>query len=378
MKRLFSLVADYIRETDKIMLLLVFAASSFGCIAVMSATAHTGSLGEFITQVIAMFGGLGIAIIVSNINYKTFQKYWYLAAALGLIPVLLTFFIGFAPEGTDDKAWLLLPGGMSFQPAELMKICFIITFSAHLAKVQKNINKILYLLPVLLHGAFPVFLIHIQGDDGTALVFAVMFICMLFSAGLKLRYFAAAGIMVVIAAPIVYFFLLNEDQKARIFSIFNPETNLQGIGYQQWMGRIALASGGITGQGLFKGELTQSQGIPEGHNDFIFVSIGEELGMLGCLAVLILLCAICFRCVRVARRSEDEAGMYIAVGMFAMLFTQTLINLGMCLSVLPVIGITLPFFSAGGSSLLCLMCGVGITVSVHKHRNSGTIYLHEY
>lgn len=377
MKRLFSLVADYIRETDKIMLLLVFAASSFGCIAVMSATAHTGSLGEFITQVIAMFDGLGIAIIVSNINYKTFQKYWYLAAALGLIPVLLTFFIGFAPEGTDDKAWLLLPGGMSFQPAELMKICFIITFSAHLAKIQKNINKILYLLPVLLHGAFPVLLIHIQGDDGTALVFAVMFICMLFSAGLKLRYFAAAGIMVVIAAPIVYFFLLNEDQKARIFSIFNPETNLQGIGYQQWMGRIALASGGITGQGLFKGELTQSQGIPEGHNDFIFVSIGEELGMLGCLAVLILLCAICFRCVRVARRSEDEAGMYIAVGMFAMLFTQTLINLGMCLSVLPVIGITLPFFSAGGSSLLCLMCGVGITVSVHKHRNSGTIYLHE-
>ena len=378
MKRLFSLVADYIRETDKIMLLLVFAASSFGCIAVMSATAHTGGLGEFITQVIAMFGGLGIAIIVSNINYKTFQKYWFLAAALGLSPVLLTFFIGFAPEGTDDKAWLLLPGGMSFQPAELMKICFIITFSAHLAKVQKNINKILYLLPVLLHGAFPVLLIHIQGDDGTALVFAVMFICMLFSAGLKLRYFAAAGIMVVIAAPIVYFFLLNEDQKARIFSIFNPETNLQGIGYQQWMGRIALASGGITGQGLFKGELTQSQGIPEGHNDFIFVSIGEELGMLGCLAVLILLCTICFRCVRVARRSEDEAGMYIAVGMFAMLFTQTLINLGMCLSVLPVIGITLPFFSAGGSSLLCLMCGVGITVSVHKHRNSGTIYLHEY
>lgn len=378
MKRLFSLIADYIRETDKIMLLLVFAASSFGCIAVLSATAHTGGLGEFITQVIAMFGGLGVAIVISNINYKTFQKYWFLAAAAGLIPVLLTFFIGFAPEGTDDKAWLLLPGGMSFQPAELMKICFIITFSAHLAKVQKKINKILYLLPVLLHGAFPVLLIHAQGDDGTALVFAAMFICMLFSAGLKLRYFAAAGVMLVMAAPVVYFFLLNEDQKARIFSIFNPETNLQGIGYQQWMGRIALANGGITGQGLFKGELTQSQGIPEGHNDFIFVSIGEELGMLGCLAVLILLSAICFRCIRVARRSEDEAGMYIAVGMFAMLFTQTLINLGMCLSVLPVIGITLPFFSAGGSSLLCLMCGVGITVSVHKHRNSGTIYLHEY
>ena len=377
MKRLFSLVADYIRETDKIMLLLVFAASSYGCLAVMSATAYTGSIGEFITQLVAMLSGLVLAIIISNVNYKTFQKYWFLAAAVGLIPVILTFFIGFAPDGTDDKAWLLLPGGFSFQPAELMKICFIITFSAHLAKVHKNINKFRYLIPILIHGGFPVVLIHIQGDDGTALVFGVMFICMLFAAGLKLRYFIVTGILGLIAAPIVYFFLLNEDQKARIFSIFNPETNLQGIGYQQWMGRIALANGGITGQGLFRGELTQSQGIPEGHNDFIFVSIGEELGMLGCLAVIILLSAICLRCVRVARSSEDEAGMYIAVGMFAMLFAQCLINLGMCLSILPVIGITLPFFSAGGSSLLCLMCGVGITVSVYKHRNSGIIYLHQ-
>ncbi len=377
MKRIFSFIADYIRETDKIMLLLVLSASSFGCLAVMSATAYTGSLSEFMTQFIAMVGGLAIAIVISCINHKTFIKYWFLAAAVGLIPVILTFFIGFAPEGTDDKAWLLLPGGMSFQPAELMKICFIITFSAHLVKVNKNINKFRYLIPLCIHGAFPVVLIHVQGDDGTALVFAVMFVCMLFAAGLKLRYFAAAGILAAVAAPIIYFFLLNEDQKARILSIFNPETNLQGIGYQQWMGRIALANGGITGQGLFSGELTQSQGIPEGHNDFIFVSIGEELGLLGCLAVIILLSAICLRCVRVARRSEDEAGMYIAVGMFAMLFTQCLINLGMCLSVLPVIGITLPFFSAGGSSLLCLMCGVGITVSVYKHRNSGTIYLHE-
>lgn len=376
MKRIFSLIADYIRETDKIMLALVFVTSSFGCVAVMSATAYMGNLRNFFTQAGAMLLGFAAAIVISNINYKTMQKYWYLAALLGLVPVLLTFFIGFAPDGTDDKAWLLLPGNITFQPAELLKICFAITFTAHLSAVKQNINKLRYLIPVLIHGAFPVALIHFQGDDGTALVFAGMFICMMFVAGLKLRWFVAAFSALVVAAPLAYFFVLNEDQKLRIMSIFNPEANLQGIGYQQWMGRIALANGGIFGQGLFSGELTQSQGVPEGRNDFIFVSIGEELGLVGCLAVLVLITAICLRCVRVSRLAGDDSGMILASGIFAMLLTQTVINVGMCTSVLPVIGITLPFFSAGGSSLLCLMMGIGVVVSVYKHRNSDTIYLH--
>lgn len=376
MKHLFSLIADYIRETDKVLLTLVFAASSYGCLAVMSATAYTGSMRQFFTQLVAMLGGMVIAVAISNIDYKTMQKYWFIVAAVGLIPVILTFFIGYAPEGTDDKAWLLLPGNISFQPAELLKICFIITYAAHLSKVKATINKLKTLIPLLLHGGFPVVLIHFQGDDGTALVFAVIFACMLFVAGLKLRYFAIALIAVAIAAPFAFFLVLSEDQKARILYLFDLESNLQGIGFQQWMGRIALANGGITGQGLFRGELTQAQGVPEGHNDFIFVSIGEELGLLGCLVVLILLTAICLRCVRIARLSPDESGMYIASGVFAMLFAQSVINIGMCTSVLPVIGITLPFFSAGGSSLLCLMCSMGVVLSVYKHRNSGTIYLH--
>ena len=377
MKRIFAIIADYIRETDKLLIALVFVTSAFGCIAVMSATAYTESLRQFITQMGAMLGGLVAAIIISNINYKTMQKWWFLAALLGLVPVILTFFIGFAPAGTDDKAWLWLPGNVSFQPSELLKICFVITFSAHLSKVKDKINKLKVLVPLLIHGGFPILLIHFQGDDGTAIVFGVMLLCMLFAAGLKIRYFAIAGILAVIAAPIAFFLLLNEDQKARILYLFDLESNLQGIGYQQWMGRVAMANGGIFGQGLFKGALTQSQGVPKGYNDFIFVCIGEELGILGCIAVLLLLGAICFRCIRIARLSQDDSGMYIAVGIFAMIFTQAIINIGMCTSLLPVIGITLPFFSAGGSSLLCLMCGVGVALSVYKHRNAGLIYLHK-
>lgn len=375
MKRFFAIIADYIRETDKALLLISIVASLYGCLAVTSATAYTGTIRQPLMQLIAMTIGVGLAVVISTVDYKRFQERWLIAALVGLIPVLLTFVIGFAPEGTDDKAWLLLPGGASFQPSELLKICFVLTFSAHLTHVKKSINKPKTLAFLVLHGAFPVVLIHFQGDDGTALVFAFMFICMLFSAGLNVRYIIIAVSAAVVASPLIYFFVMNETHRNRIKNIFDLEADLHGSGYQQWMGRIALANGGITGQGLFKGELTQSNGVPKGYNDFIFVSIGEELGLLGCLAVLILLTAICVRCIKVGKLSDDDSGMYIAVGVFAMIFAQTIINVGMCISLLPVIGITLPFFSAGGSSLLCLMCGIGLVLSVYIHRNSGIIHL---
>lgn len=376
MKRSFGVVADYIRETDKVMILLTLMATAYGCVAVLSSTRYTESLSQFVTQCVAGLAGLAAAIVISNIDFAHMLKRWYLAAALGLIPVILTFFIGYAPANTDDKAWLLLPGGISFQPSELLKICFIITFAAHLGHVKESINRLRTLIPVVLHGVFPVVLILVQGDAGTALIFAIIFVAMLFSAGLKLRYYIIAASALVLSSPLIYFFVMNDDQRSRIVSMLDLEDDLLGADYQQWQGRIALANGGFSGQGLFKGELTQASTVPEGYNDFIFVSIGEELGLLGCLVVLILLAAICIRCIRVGRLCSDDRGMYIAVGVFAMILGQTVINVGMCISVLPVIGVTLPFFSAGGTSLLCLMLSVGVMLSVYKHRNSRTIYLH--
>ena len=375
MKGLFSRIADYIRETDKVMLFLVFFAASYGCIGVFSATYYTGNHSQFFTQFVSMLLGLSAAIFISHFDYNTILNKWYLAAAIGVIPVILTFFFGFAPDGTDDKAWLMLPGNISFQPSELMKICFIVTFSAHLSAVKPNINKLKTLIPVLLHGAFPVVLIHFQGDDGTALVFAIMFIAMLFSSGLSLKYFLAAGITALVALPLGYFFVLNDSQRERIFTVFNLEADLQGAGYQQWMARLALANGGLWGQGYLKGELTQAAVVPEGYNDFIFVSIGEELGLIGCLGIVLLLGAICVRCLMIGKLSSSDSGMFIAVGVFAMLLSQFIINLGMCLSILPVIGVTLPFFSAGGTSLSCLLLGIGLMLSVYMHRNTLTVHI---
>lgn len=375
MKGLFSIIADYIRETDKIMLSLVLATSGYGCLMVFSATYPSGSPRQFLVQFVSMIVGFMGAVFISNFDFNDIIKRWYLAAPIGIIPVILTFFFGYAPGNTDDKAWLLLPGGISFQPSELLKICFIITFSAHLSAVKPNINKIKVLLPVVVHGVFPVALIFLQGDFGTAIVFAVMFIFMLFTAGLKLGYIIASVLAALFVSPLVYFFVLTDAHRDRIYTMFNLEADLLGGGYQQWQGRIALANGGFFGQGFLKGELTQAEMVPEGHNDFIFVSIGEELGLLGCLAAVILLVAICLRCIKVAKLCDSDSGRFIAVGMFAMITAQTVINLGMCLSVLPVIGVTLPFFSAGGTSLLSLMLGMGLMVSLYKHRNVGTIHI---
>jgi len=373
LKRLWWSFTDYFRETDKILLALCTICTLFGSVAVLSTTRYLGNERQFFTHLIAMVLGLIVAMIISHFDYSIYKKWWPVFAAVSVILVGLTFFIGFAPQGTDAKAWLMLPGGLTFQPSEIMKIAFIITFSLHLGIIGDKLNKIPHLALVALHAAFPVLYVHFQGDDGTAIVFGIIILIMLVVAGLKKRYFAIMGGVAAVAAPILYFFVFEEYQKQRILSIFNLEEDLLGIGYQQWRGRIALANGGIFGKGLFNGPLTQSGNVPESYNDFIFVSIGEELGLIGCLAVIGLLAAVCGRILLTGKRARDKEGTLLCAGVFAMFLAQIFINLGMCLSILPVIGVTLPFFSAGGTSLVCLYMGIGVVLSVFLHKDSNLI-----
>lgn len=374
-KRLWWSFTDYFRDTDKPLILFSLAATLFGCLAVLSATTYTGSHRQFIVQFVAMLIGLALAVAISLYDYSGFKKSGKYIAAAALFLVGLTFFFGTAPEGTDAKAWIEIPFiNLTFQPAELLKVAFVITFSLHLAAVKNNLNKPLYLLTLLVHGGIPIALIHFQGDDGTAVIFAIILFAMLIAAGVKWRYFAVMGALLAVAAPLVYFFVLSSYQKERILAMFDLEADLQGIGWQQWRGRMALANGGFFGQGLFNGQLTQSGpkngGVPEGYNDFILVSIGEETGLFGCLIVFILLAVICFLILRTAKNSRDLQGYFLCVGIFAIFASQIIINLGMCLSILPVIGVTLPFFSAGGTSLLVTYASVGIVLSVYMHKSS--------
>lgn len=374
--KIFGRIADYIRECDKVMFILCIFSTTFGCFSVLSATCHTGSYSDFFTQLAAMLLGITAAVVISLFDFSKIIKFWPLAAAVGLIPVILTFFIGYAPPGTDDKAWLYI-FGISFQPSELLKVMFLITFSAHLSVVKEHINELKHLLLVCAHAFTPAVLIHFQGDDGTALVFIIMALGMMYAAGVRLRYFLIALSGVIVASPFIYFFVMNDDQRTRLWSIFNIEADIKGAGYQQYRGRVALANGGWFGQGYLKGPLTQSAGVPEGHNDFIFTLIGEEWGLVGCLVVILLLGAICLRCLQIAKMCRKDTGGYICIGVFAMLLTHIIINIGMCTSILPVIGITLPFFSAGGASLGCLYLAVGLVLSVYNHRNDRMLYLRD-
>lgn len=377
MKLIIRKIADYIRECDKLLYFLCLVTTLFGCVAVLSTTYFvTGSAGDFFMQLISLGLGIVAVIIISNFNYKSFIKLWPFFAIVGIGLVALTFVYGFAPGNTDDKAWLMLPGGISFQPAELLKVCFIITFSYHCLKIGDKVKTFVHTVLLAVHGAIPIILIHLQGDDGTALVFAVMVIGMMYAAGVRLIYFIVALGSVVVALPFIYFLVMNDDQKARISALFfGTETDYLGTMYQQWRGRVALANGGLFGQGLFKGTLVQSGSIPEGYNDFIFTSIGEELGFVGCIAVLLLIAAICIRIIRIGYNANNKAGLVICAGVFSMLLAQTVINVGMCLWLLPVIGVTLPFFSAGGTSLLCTYLSIGVVMSVHLHKDSDTTYL---
>lgn len=377
MKRFFSSIADYIRETDKLLIILCLCASLYGSVIILSATIIGSGYQRFIVQCIGTLLGLVVAVIVSLIDYKYLIKYWYICGGLGVGLVLLTFVIGFAPAGTDDKAWIALPFGQSFQPSELLKIAFVITFSTHLSYLKNEKRSSFFNVMLLcLHGAAPVLLIHRQGDDGTALVLFFIFLTMMFAAGIKLRYFAALGGLVLAAVPLAWFFVMNSDQKDRVLALIYPDQYAAAI-YQQARGELAIGSGGFFGTGLFKGPCVQGGLIPLGFNDFIFASAGEELGFFGCLLIIALLTAICVRILNVSKKSRDESGKLLCSGIFAMFAAQSIINIGMVLSFLPVIGITLPFFSAGGTSVVTLYLGIGIVLSVYKHRNMRPLLLRD-
>jgi rod shape determining protein RodA len=367
-------VADYIRETDKPFLLLCLFASLFGAVMVLSA----GDSRQFLVQSGSATVGVMAAVAISRFDYGLFSRLWPLFWALTLGLVILTRFIGFAPEGTDNRAWLKLPGGMTLQPSELLKIALIISFAQHVTWLRDRVSRPLNVIFLTLHGLIPVGIIHfLQGDDGTAILFAIIFLAMLFSAGVKLRYFIGGAVTVAAAGVALWQKVLSDYQFERFTALFDPNYDPLGTGWQARIGRIAIGSGGITGFGLFKGPNVQGNILPKSYNDFIFAAIGEELGFVGCMAVLLILGGIMARVLRAGQTARDSAGRIICAGVFAMFAGQVVINVGMCLSLLPVIGVTLPFFSAGGSSLLCLFLGVGLVLSVYMHKHRRTIFINE-
>ena len=366
---IFESVGEYFRKTDKLFWLMILSVSLTGCMLIASQQ-RLDSVDFLKTQVIAIVIGVICAVGISVINYNQIGKFWYVIGGTALILMTAVFFIGMRINGTDDTGWIRLPFGMTFQPSEFVKICFIVTFSKHLAYLSEKdrLHSFLGVLTLLVHGSVPVVMIHFQGDDGAALVFALMFLVMTFAAGVQIRYFILSFIAAVCAVPLLWTVILNNEQKNRLVALFSSDDNMfRTYGWQQYQGKVSIASGGLFGKGLFNGPRVARDIVPYQENDFIFTVAGEELGLMGCTAILILFAVMLFRLLKNAARSGNALGKNICIGFFALISVQTLVNLGMVLGILPVVGITLPFLSSGGSSVVCLYIGVGLVQSVYMH-----------
>lgn len=374
MKTIIRSIKNFIKETDKILLLLCVIASAYGCVCVLSATQNTAAPGEritrdFIVMAAAVAAGIIIALIISMIDYEFIMRLWPVIAVfcIGIMLITLKFGVG-PPERPDAKTWLKVGStGIFFQPSELIKIGFIITFGVHLEKLKNNINHPLSIIQLGIHALIPIALVIKSGDMGSALVFMIITVCMLFVAGLHWGYFLGGILLVIAALPLAWMFLLGNIQKERFLALIYPELYPDVI-YQQERGMAAIGGGGITGQGLFNGTLTQqNNGIPESENDMIFAVIGEELGLVGCILALVILTLIVVRIARTGKHDKIGNTKVMCYGVASMIAGQVIINVGMCLMLLPVIGITLPFFSAGGSSNLCIYFSVGLILSFYRY-----------
>ena len=364
-----------VKETNKTLFFMCIVLTAFGVILIHSATVSQLSEGEVIsrsvlTTVIATTAGVIGCIIISLFEHDFIVRFWPVIGGVCLLLMLLLFPLGSSPNGRDDAISWLKFGFFYFQPSELLKVGFTITFSVHLDNVKDELNKFSNIVYLALHACVAIGLVIITGDLGSALVFMVMTVGLLFLAGVQLRYFAIGGAAVALAAPIIWYEFLSDFQKQRFLAVYNPaeltESTYKTVIYQQQQGLSAIGAGRLTGQGLFNGTYTQAHLVPENQNDMIFTVVGEELGFIGCVALLIFILLVVLKIISIGKNSVNNVGRLMCYSVALMIAAQTIINIGMCLKILPVIGITLPFLSSGGSANLCIYLSIGLVLSVYR------------
>lgn len=369
MKTILKGISEYFRKMDKLLLFAVTLCAGFSVILLYSIYVNeissTVGASYYQTQLIAMTIGFASCLILSAIDYRKLAKLWFLYAPVALALVILTFTsLGFGRDGADDRAWLKI-GSFSLQPSEILKLAFLLTFSLHLSKVRDTMNKPVNILLLAIHAGIPTLLIVKQGDHGTALVFITMTLTMLFIAGISIWYILLGIIVAVPVGIFSWYYVLKPVHRNRILILIHPGSDPQGIELQQNRGKIALGSGQLFGKGLFGKDFTN---VPEVHNDFILSYIGEAFGFVGAIAIVLLLTFICLKILFDSKIAKDDLGKMISTGTFAMIFTHCFMNIGMVLGVMPVIGIPLPFLSAGGTAMMSMYISIGLVMSVYSHR----------
>ena len=361
------------RKADIALLALIVAASCYGLVLVTSASQYTGDNRNTIVQAAAIV--LGICgyffFSVADVEHFSEKWQWFFVFNVGFILLLLT---PLGVEENGNRSWLYTQGmPTSIQPAEIVKLTFTILLAKQIAWFRENrkMRGLDSLLWPAAHAGFMFALIFVVSSDvGSGLVYLVIYVGMAFAAGLPWYWFVAGfGAAAVGGTALVVLDKIPSYMLERFRVIFDHSYMPDDVGWQQTRGLMALGSGGVFGQGLFNGIQTQSlneAAIPERETDFIFCVAGEELGMVGCLLIILLEALIIYRCFHTARMARSSMESLVCVGFATMLMFQVVENIGMCLFIMPVIGLTLPFFSYGGSSMVTLFCAMGIVSGIRK------------
>ena len=352
---------------DWTLLITVLFISTMGILNLYSSTyPHTGSgTPLFVKQIYWFLAGIGLAIFILLFDYRTFIRYAYPFYIFCLFLLLLVMIFGRTTSGS--QRWLQL-GFFSFQPSELAKIAIILALTRYFTE---NENTLGYgfrdLIVPFLILAIPLALIFKQPDLGTTGLLVLISFSMLAFMGFRLQTWLALGGACVAALPIFWHFL-KDYQKTRLLTFINPDLDPLKTGYHITQSKIAVGSGTIWGKGWLKGTQSQLHFLPEQHTDFVFSVWAEEWGFVGAFLLLFLFLLLISRGLKIANTSKDRAGAVLAIGISAMLFWQIFINVGMVVGIVPVVGVPLPLFSYGGTSVISTLMGIGILMNISMRR----------
>lgn len=347
---------------DPMLLCILLAIAGFGLLVLYSAA--DASEAVIRAQGVRLMAGFGLMLVIAQIPPYVLARITPVLYLFGLILLILTYPFGYEVNGS--KRWLRIPGLINIQPSELMKVFLPMVMAwylneRHLPPAAKPLTIGLGLM------LLPFSLILLQPDLGTALLVASSGALVLLLAGLSWRFLFRLLLLVVAAAPAIWF-LIRDYQRQRILTLFDPESDPLGAGWNIIQSKIAIGSGGLTGKGLFNGTQSHLDFLPETQTDFIVAVLAEELGFVGVVSLLSLYGLLMFRGLLISLQAQDTYGRLLAGSITFTFVVYVFVNIGMVSGILPVVGIPLPLVSYGGSSILTLFAGFGILMSIHSHR----------
>ena len=365
---------NLLKNTDYIVLICILILFVIGVIAIFSAGYATDvNKDEYIKQTIWFGIVFVMMVVIWCIDYNTFDIFGYVLYGINLVLLISVLFM---PKIMGASSWFNL-GGILYQPSELMKIGYIICSAKFFSILKNNVQindkkkKCIIISILALLVIVPVFLIMLQPDFGTAMVFIVILAFMVFKCGIKYRYILACICIAIVILPLVYYFVLNPTQQERINVFFDPELDPLGSGYNAIQSKIAVGAGMLFGTGILNGAQTQYGYLPIKSTDFIFSVISEEMGFIVSVIIIIVYAILIIRLLNISKNARDDFSSFMVIGIAGMFFFHFIENIGMTIGLMPITGVPLPFVSYGGSSLITsgMAIGIALNISARKSKN---------